>query len=170
MTRKYFGTDGIRGTVGEYPITPDFVLRLAHAVGRVLRADRAEPDGADWQGHAHFRLHARKRPGVGLQLGRGGRGAARPCAHARRGLPHTGAARGSRCGDQRQPQRLSGQRHQVLQCTGRQAARRVGAGCRGDAGRAAAMGGFREPRQDAGAWTMPPAATSSSARARSRTT
>ena len=33
MTRKYFGTDGIRGTVGQYPITPDFVLRLAHAVG-----------------------------------------------------------------------------------------------------------------------------------------
>ena len=31
MTRKYFGTDGIRGTVGQYPITPDFVLRLAHA-------------------------------------------------------------------------------------------------------------------------------------------
>ena len=28
-TRKYFGTDGIRGTVGQEPITPDFVLRLA---------------------------------------------------------------------------------------------------------------------------------------------
>ena len=37
MTRHYFGTDGIRGTVGQPPITPDFVLRLAHAVGRVLR-------------------------------------------------------------------------------------------------------------------------------------
>jgi phosphoglucosamine mutase len=37
MTRKYFGTDGIRGTVGQTPITPDFVLRLAHAVGRVLK-------------------------------------------------------------------------------------------------------------------------------------
>ena len=37
MTRKYFGTDGIRGTVGQAPITPDFVLRLAHAVGRVLK-------------------------------------------------------------------------------------------------------------------------------------
>ena len=34
MTRKYFGTDGIRGTVGQPPITPDFVLRLAHAVRR----------------------------------------------------------------------------------------------------------------------------------------
>ncbi|TNY03281.1 hypothetical protein EW661_23715, partial [Escherichia coli] len=37
MSRKYFGTDGIRGTVGQDPITPDFMLRLGHAVGRVLR-------------------------------------------------------------------------------------------------------------------------------------
>jgi phosphoglucosamine mutase len=37
MTRQYFGTDGIRGTVGEEPITADFALRLGHAVGRVLQ-------------------------------------------------------------------------------------------------------------------------------------
>jgi len=43
MTRKYFGTDGIRGTVGEPPITPDFVLRLAHAVGRVLKRTESRP-------------------------------------------------------------------------------------------------------------------------------
>jgi phosphoglucosamine mutase len=43
MTRQYFGTDGIRGTVGQAPITPDFVLRLAHAVGRVLRRTEARP-------------------------------------------------------------------------------------------------------------------------------
>lgn len=43
MTRKYFGTDGIRGTVGQPPITPDFVLRLAHAVGRVLRRTEERP-------------------------------------------------------------------------------------------------------------------------------
>ena len=36
MSRKYFGTDGIRGRVGESPITPDFVLRLGYAAGRVL--------------------------------------------------------------------------------------------------------------------------------------
>ena len=36
MSRQYFGTDGIRGTVGEYPITPDFMLKLGWAVGRVL--------------------------------------------------------------------------------------------------------------------------------------
>jgi phosphoglucosamine mutase len=34
--RRYFGTDGIRGRVGEYPITPDFVMKLGGAAGRVL--------------------------------------------------------------------------------------------------------------------------------------
>ena len=43
MTRKYFGTDGIRGTVGQAPITPDFVLRLGHAVGQVLRESQHRP-------------------------------------------------------------------------------------------------------------------------------
>jgi phosphoglucosamine mutase len=36
LTRKYFGTDGVRGRVGEPPITPDFVMRLGNAAGRVL--------------------------------------------------------------------------------------------------------------------------------------
>lgn len=43
MSRKHFGTDGIRGTVGQGPITPDFVLRLAHAVGRVLKRTEERP-------------------------------------------------------------------------------------------------------------------------------
>ena len=43
MTRQYFGTDGIRGTVGQAPITPDFVLCLAHAVGQVLKKSEARP-------------------------------------------------------------------------------------------------------------------------------
>jgi phosphoglucosamine mutase len=43
MSRTYFGTDGIRGTVGQAPITPDFMLRLGHAVGRVLRASESRP-------------------------------------------------------------------------------------------------------------------------------
>lgn len=37
--RKYFGTDGIRGKVGQYPITPDFALKLGWAAGRVLAKD-----------------------------------------------------------------------------------------------------------------------------------
>lgn len=36
--RKYFGTDGVRGTVGEMPITPDFVMNLGYAAGKVLAA------------------------------------------------------------------------------------------------------------------------------------
>ncbi|MFZ4528194.1 MAG: phosphoglucosamine mutase [Undibacterium curvum] len=36
MSRKYFGTDGIRGRVGVTPITPDFVMRLGYAAGKVL--------------------------------------------------------------------------------------------------------------------------------------
>ena len=43
MSRKLFGTDGIRGTVGQHPITPDVVLRLGHAVGRVLKAREPNP-------------------------------------------------------------------------------------------------------------------------------
>jgi phosphoglucosamine mutase len=36
MARKYFGTDGVRGTVGEHPLTVDFALKLASAAARVL--------------------------------------------------------------------------------------------------------------------------------------
>ncbi|MCE9661559.1 MAG: phosphoglucosamine mutase [Burkholderiales bacterium] len=43
MSRTYFGTDGIRGTVGTPPITPDFMLRLGHAVGQVLKAGERKP-------------------------------------------------------------------------------------------------------------------------------
>jgi phosphoglucosamine mutase len=41
MSRKYFGTDGVRGRVGEAPITPDFVLRLGFAAGEVLARHRS---------------------------------------------------------------------------------------------------------------------------------
>ncbi len=43
MSRTYFGTDGIRGTVGQGAITADFMLRLGHAVGRVLRRAVTRP-------------------------------------------------------------------------------------------------------------------------------
>jgi phosphoglucosamine mutase len=43
MTNKIFGTDGIRGTVGRPPVTPDFMLALGHAVGRVLRRGAERP-------------------------------------------------------------------------------------------------------------------------------
>ena len=43
MKRRYFGTDGVRGKVGSAPITPDFVMKLGQAAGRVLK--RHNPTG-----------------------------------------------------------------------------------------------------------------------------
>jgi len=56
MSRKYFGTDGVRGRVGQLPITPDFVMRLGYAAGTVLVMDEAK------RGHAH--AHETDRPTV----------------------------------------------------------------------------------------------------------
>ena len=47
MARKYFGTDGVRGRVGEAPITPDFVLRLGYAAGKVLAEASHDPRDRD---------------------------------------------------------------------------------------------------------------------------
>jgi phosphoglucosamine mutase len=44
MARKYFGTDGVRGKVGVTPITPDFVMRLGYAAGKVLAARKLKGD------------------------------------------------------------------------------------------------------------------------------
>ena len=54
MTRKYFGTDGVRGRVGQFPITPDFAMRLGYSAGRVMVADELA------RGH----LKAGERPAV----------------------------------------------------------------------------------------------------------
>ncbi|HEX4927534.1 MAG TPA: phosphoglucosamine mutase [Burkholderiales bacterium] len=43
MTRKHFGTDGVRGTVGEAPMTPDFVMRLGYAAGKVFSTQAKHP-------------------------------------------------------------------------------------------------------------------------------
>ncbi len=43
MSRKYFGTDGVRGTVGQSPMTPDFVMRLGYAAGKVLAGQESHP-------------------------------------------------------------------------------------------------------------------------------
>ncbi len=47
MSRKYFGTDGIRGKVGDAPITPDFVMRLGYAAGQVLAGAGSKPSTAN---------------------------------------------------------------------------------------------------------------------------
>lgn len=41
MSRKYFGTDGVRGRVGKLPITPEFVMHLGYAAGKVLASDKS---------------------------------------------------------------------------------------------------------------------------------
>jgi len=43
MSRKHFGTDGVRGTVGQSPMTPEFVLRLGYAAGQVLSGRNGHP-------------------------------------------------------------------------------------------------------------------------------
>jgi phosphoglucosamine mutase len=53
MSRRYFGTDGIRGKVGDHPMTVDFALQLASAAARVL----APEGGTHRQGHAPVGLH-----------------------------------------------------------------------------------------------------------------
>jgi phosphoglucosamine mutase len=45
MSRKYFGTDGVRGRVGVAPITPDFIMRLGYAAGATLVARDTMPGG-----------------------------------------------------------------------------------------------------------------------------
>ena len=45
MSRKYFGTDGVRGTVGQAPMTADFVLRLGYAAGKVLAGNMQGASG-----------------------------------------------------------------------------------------------------------------------------
>jgi phosphoglucosamine mutase len=45
MTKNYFGTDGVRGRVGDSPITPELVLRLGYAAGRVFAAESAARPG-----------------------------------------------------------------------------------------------------------------------------
>ena len=52
MSRKYFGTDGVRGRVGESPITPDFVMRLGYAAGEVL-VQRARLQGSGLSAGQH---------------------------------------------------------------------------------------------------------------------
>ena len=45
MSRKYFGTDGVRGRVGQSPITPDFVMRLGYSAGKALLGQSSMPAG-----------------------------------------------------------------------------------------------------------------------------
>ncbi len=127
MSRKYFGTDGVRGRVGEAPITPEFVLRLGFAAGEVLargRSGDARPNvliGKDTRISGYMLEAALE---AGLLGRRRRRDAVRADADARGRLSHPRAAPLGRDRDQRVAQPVSGQRHQVLLRRRRQAARR----------------------------------------------
>lgn len=45
---SYFGTDGIRGTFGQFPITPDFLLRLGYATGEILKKKIPQAKDRAW--------------------------------------------------------------------------------------------------------------------------
>ena len=148
MTRKYFGTDGIRGTVGQYPITPDFVLRLAHAVGRVLRRTEERPTvliGKDTVFLATCWKVLWSLDSTPLAWTSCCWAVADPWSC----LLDACAALRAWGGHQCQPQRLSDNGIKVLQCPGHQVARRLGAGCRGCAGWGRLLGRFFQPGQGA---------------------
>lgn len=94
MAKKYFGTDGVRGEVGQFPITPDFVLKLGYAAGQVLvqHDTDQETDRFNRQGYAYFRLYAGSRFGGRFYGGGCECGTDRTAAHARRGLSDPCAA------------------------------------------------------------------------------
>ena len=151
MTRRYFGTDGVRGRVGEPPITPELVLKLGWAAGLVLAADTrgngVRPGGADRQGHAHLRLPARSRARVGAVRRGRRRLSVRAAADAGGRVPDARAAPVGGHRDQRLAQSVRRQRHQVLLGGRRQASRQHRARDRrrdGAAARLRAVGAARQ--------------------------
>ena len=62
MSRKLFGTDGVRGRANTYPMTAEMALRLGAAAGRFFRRDGScGAPGGDRQGHPAVGLYAGKR-------------------------------------------------------------------------------------------------------------
>ena len=158
---------------GEPPITPDLVMKLGWAAGA-----RSRPAGVRAAATAPACSSARTRasPATCMEAAlESGLSAAGVDVYLCGPLPTPGIAYltralrlSARHRDQRLAQSVRGQRHQVLLRDGRQAARRRGGDHRAQHGRAARPA--CRPRRSArrGAWTTPRAATSSSARARSR--
>ena len=137
MARRYFGTDGVRGRVGESPITPDFVMRLGYAAGKVLaKGGRGRPAvllGKDTR-ISGYMLESALMAGfcaAGVDVHVDG-----PVADPGDRLPDPGTAAVRRRGAECLAQSVRGQRHQVLLRRRQQAARRDGGGHRGAARRA----------------------------------
>ena len=113
MSRKYFGTDGIRGRVGEFPITPDFVLKLGWAVGMAFRRQGncrvligKDTRSSGYMFESAFEAGLSASGADTLLLG--------PMPTPRHRLPDADFPRRGRGGDQRFAQSPRRQRHQVL--------------------------------------------------------
>ncbi len=105
MGRKYFGTDGVRGKVGDAPITPEFVMKLGYAAGVTLVAREKLPAGerpAVLIGKdtriSGYLLEAALEAGFAAA---GGRHARRTDSHSGGRLPDPGAAPAGGRGDLR---------------------------------------------------------------------
>ena len=137
MSRKFFGTDGVRGLANTPPMTAEMALQARRRGGQVFppRRRRQRPPGGDRQGHPAVGLHARKRADRRAHLDRHERAAARPGADAGGGAPDPFDARRSRDHDLGLAQPVPRQRHQVVRPRRVQA---VGRGRGGDRGAARA--------------------------------
>jgi phosphoglucosamine mutase len=121
VSRKYFGTDGVRGRVGEEPITPEFAMRLGYAAGKVLAAT----EQAAMHGERSAVLIGKDTRISGymlesvLQAGltaAGSTSASPGRCPPRHRLPDPRPAPAGRRGHLRVPQPVRGQRHQILLC------------------------------------------------------
>ncbi len=172
-TRKYFGTDGVRGEVGGPVINAEFALRLGYAAGKVLaRGTRggSRPKvliGKDTR-ISGYMLESALEAGfsaAGIDVLLAGPLPTPAMAYLTRVLRQTAGIVISASA-----QSLSRQRHQILLQPGHEAARRYRGRHRGRAGRTAGLRALRGPGPRTAAWTTRPGATSNSARAPFRTT
>ena len=149
MSRRYFGTDGIRGLANSPPMTSEIALKVGMAAGKLFSNGDAPASRRDRQGHAAVGLHDRVGADVGLHGRRHGRVPAGADADAGRRHAHALAARRPRRDDLRLAQSLRRQRHQALRPRRLQALRRGRAADRGADGRHDRASCWRPPTASA---------------------
>ena len=146
MSRRYFGTDGIRGLANSPPMTSEIALKVGMAAGKLFSSGAAPAPRGDRQGHAAVGLHDRVGADVGLHRRRHGRVPAGADADAGGRHAHALAARRPRRDDLGLPQPLRGQRHQAVRPRRLQAVRRGRGADRGaDGGADRPAAGARRP-------------------------
>ncbi len=115
MTRRYFGTDGIRGLANKHPMTSEIALKVGMAAGKLFQNGFSSPSRRDRQGYAPVGLHARSgvdvsaSPPVGMDVFLLG-----PMPTPAVAMLTRSPARRSRRDDLRLAQSLRRQRHQAV--------------------------------------------------------